>query len=217
MSDISKSTIGAWCNRESSTENGAFVSLCPNYGDNDFRKAMVPPIEGTPITTVDQANETHERIKNCLKDAIGLGKFLVEQKEKAGHSNWENWVKDNLEFTSRQASRYIRLYNERSQLAVEQIRHGLSDLSMTKALKILASDKKAKIVTKKATTKVASITQHEGSNGAYSMAYQKFANAIAVLKSLDADDHRYPQWIEILEDVISDMKSKASASHQEAA
>jgi len=208
-----------WCTTESSTENGIQEALAktnqiPVYSLFD------PLIEGTEITTVEQANDAHCRINGLFLDALGLGKFLVEQKEKVGHSNWEQWVKDKLEFTSRTASRYMLLYNERNQFATEQIRHALSDLSMRKALKILSGNKKrekAKIVTKKETAKVVSMTKHEDSNEAHSISYDQFSHAIALLKFLDAEDRRYPQWIEILEGVISDLKSKVSASQQEAA
>jgi hypothetical protein len=129
-----------------------------------------PVIEGTEITTVAQANEAHHRINRLFLDAIGLGKFLLEEKEKVGHSNWEQWVRDKLEFTSRTAARYMLLYNQRNQLATAQIGHALSDLSMTKALKILASNKKrqqAKTATKKETTTIVSTEQTNHSNRPY--------------------------------------------------
>jgi hypothetical protein len=55
----------------------------PEYSDPDgFRKCMIPLIEGTKITTLAQANDAHQRIRDSLMDAIGLGKFLVEKKRK---------------------------------------------------------------------------------------------------------------------------------------
>jgi hypothetical protein len=170
-------------------------------------------IEGTEITTAAQANEAHHRINGLFLDALGLGKFLVEQKEKVGHANWEQWVKDELEFTARTASRYMRLYNERNQFAIEQIGHGLSDLSMGKALKILSGIKKReKAATKKEPVTIIPIQQ----KGAYTSSYQQFVTAIALLKSLDPKDPRYFQWIEILEDVIRDMRSSVRTPTAEA-
>jgi len=200
-----------------STENGIQKELPKTY-----ETPFGPVIEETEITTVAQANEAHHRISGLFPDALGLGKFLFEQKEKVGHSNWEQWVKDKLEFTSRTASRYMLLYNERNQFATEQIGHALSDLSMRKALKILAGHRKrekAKIVAGKETAKVVSMQETEDSKGAYrsSTSYNQFKDAIALLNSLDAKDYRYSQWIERLQEVISDMKSKVSSPQQEAA
>jgi hypothetical protein len=199
---------------------GEFISQADDPPDplNDFRKAFAPLIEGTEITSAAQANEAHHRITGLFLDALGLGKFLVEQKEKVGHANWEQWVKNELEFTSRTASRYMLLYNERSQFATEQIRHALSDLSMRKALKILSGNKKrAKAATKKKSTENVPGQQPEDSNRPYlsRTSYKQFADAVALLKGLDQKDYRYPQWIEILEGVLADMKSEVSAPQSE--
>ena len=207
-----------WCTTESSTNNGIQEELPKTYEIPVYR-LFGPVIEGTEITTVAQANEAHHRINGLFLDALGLGKFLLEQKEKVGHSNWEQWVKDELVFTSRTATRYMRLYRERNQFFTEQIGHtlsDLSDLSMTKALKILAGNKKrekTKIVTGKETAKVVSMQETDDSKEAYrsSTSYNQFKDAIALLKCLDAKDYRYSQWIECLQEVISDMKSMVSS------
>jgi hypothetical protein len=206
-----------WCTTESSTENGIEEELSKAY-ETPVYGLFGRVIEGTEITTVAQANEAHHRINGLFLDALGLGKFLVEQKEKVGHSNWEQWVKDELEFTSRTAGRYMLLYKERNQFATEQIGHGLSDLSMTKALKILSGNKKrekAKIATKKETATIISTEQTNDSKRAYlsggyvsRSSYKQFADAIELLKSIDPKDYRYSEWIKILEGVIRDMKAR---------
>jgi hypothetical protein len=94
------------------------------------------------ITTAAQANDAHRRIEklgNALKEeALGLGKFLSEQKVKAGHGNWQAWMKANLQFSERTAQRYILLYEKRNELGWGEIltladsenenRQGMSDL-----------------------------------------------------------------------------------------
>jgi hypothetical protein len=212
-----------WCPAETSTENGVQEDL-PTSSKISVCSLFGPVIEGTEITTVAQANEAHHRINGLFLDALGLGRFLVEQKEKVGHSNWEQWVKDKLEFTSRTASRYMLLYNERNQFATEQTRQTLSDLSMTKALKILSSNKrreKTRVATKKENATIVAIQQTEDSkkvsedskkaylSGAYisRTSYEQFRTAIALLRVLDAKDYRYSQWIKILTGLIGEMKS----------
>ena len=114
------------------------------------------------------------------------------------------------------------LYSERNQFATEQIGHALSDLSMTKALKILAGHRKrekAKIATKQATPTIISVQPIEDYKEAYlsrriisHSSYRQFAEAIALLKSIDAKDYRYSQWIKILANVIAEMKSRRRAA-----
>ena len=208
-----------WRTRESSIVIGIQEEL-PNTYEMPVCNLFGAVLEGTEITTVAQANEAHHRINGLFIDALGLGKFLIEQKEKVGHSNWEQWVKDELEFTSRTASRYMLLYHERHQFATEQIRHDLSDLSMTKALKILSGNKKqqkTKLVTDQGSAQVVSVQETQDSTGAYRSvaSYNQFKDAIALLNTLDAKDYRYSQWIERLEEVVSEMKSKITSPQQE--
>jgi hypothetical protein len=94
------------------------------------------------ITTAAQANEAHRRVGqlgNSLKyEALSIGKFLAEQKSTLAHGEWENWVKDNLEFTERTAQRYTALFRRREEIgwgdvlaltgAETEKRQALSDL-----------------------------------------------------------------------------------------
>jgi hypothetical protein len=194
----------SWCTAEASTENGvqedlstsSKISVCSLFG---------PVIEGTEITTVAQANEVHHRINGLFLDALGLGRFLVEQKEKVGHSNWEQWVKDKLEFTSRTASRYMLLYNERNQFATEQNRQTLSDLSMTKALKILSSNKRREKARVRRCRRIARRRIYRGR--IYRGRLTSNLEPLSLFRVLDAKDYRYSQWIKILAGVIGEMKS----------
>jgi hypothetical protein len=51
--------------------------------------------------------------EDVLSRAIAIGKKLDAIKTKLAHGAWENWVNDNLTFTSRTARRYIEAYRSR--------------------------------------------------------------------------------------------------------
>ena len=57
-----------------------------------------------------------EALRTTLVDAIRAGELLTEQKAKLGHGKWLPWVKSNLPFTSRTASSYMKLFEERDRL-----------------------------------------------------------------------------------------------------
>ena len=57
-----------------------------------------------------------------------IGKRLAQAKEQVGHGNWEDWVDENLGYTTRTARRLIQVFNDYSNPTA------LSDLNMTKAL-----------------------------------------------------------------------------------
>lgn len=172
-----------------------------DYGDPDLRKIMAPLIEGTEITTVDQANDAHRRIKNSLKDAIGLGKFLVGKKAEIGHGGFGQWIEENLVFKERTARRYMNLYEQRSLFSLDET-DSVTDLGISRAYKMMAKTNEKKVKgQKKEIAKMISI----------STSCRQFVDAIALLKSIDAQNLCYPHWIEILEEVISELKIKASA------
>lgn len=57
-----------------------------------------------------------------------IGKRLSQAKEQVGHGNWENWVGNNLGYSTRTAGRLIQVFNDYSNPTA------LSDLNMTQAL-----------------------------------------------------------------------------------
>lgn len=61
-----------------------------------------------------------------------IGKRLSKAKEQVGHGNWENWIDQNLGYTSRTANSLIRVYKEIPN------QKSISDLNYTKVLKILS-------------------------------------------------------------------------------
>jgi hypothetical protein len=72
------------------------------------------------IASAAQANAIHQQIKTLgklmLADAIAIGKFLVYQKSKVKHGGWQDWMKDNLQFTERTAQRYMLFFEHRDEL-----------------------------------------------------------------------------------------------------
>jgi Protein of unknown function (DUF3102) len=62
------------------------------------------------IESAEQANEAHRRILNSLQVAIAVGEFLSQKKSELGHGNWIPWVQENLDFSDRTASNYIRTF-----------------------------------------------------------------------------------------------------------
>ena len=59
-----------------------------------------------------------------------IGKRLSKAKKQVGHGNWENWIDENLGYTSRTARRLIKVFDEYPNPTA------LSDLNMTQALAI---------------------------------------------------------------------------------
>lgn len=57
-----------------------------------------------------------------------IGKRLSQAKEQVGHGNWENWVGNNLGYSTRTAGRLIQVFNDYPNPTA------LSDLNMTQAL-----------------------------------------------------------------------------------
>ena len=57
-----------------------------------------------------------------------IGKRLSQAKSQVGHGNWENWVGNNLGYSTRTAGRLIQVYNDYPNPTA------LSDLNMTQAL-----------------------------------------------------------------------------------
>lgn len=63
---------------------------------------------------------------------LGIGRCLIEAKELLPHGEWLPWLTEQVEFTERQAQRFMRLAREWSNPTA------LSDLGATKALQLLS-------------------------------------------------------------------------------
>jgi hypothetical protein len=75
----------------------------------------------TAITTgkigkkvIEKINACHYRIENMgvqlLEDALIAGELIAEAKSNLPHGEFMGWVKDNLTFSHRTATNYIRIY-----------------------------------------------------------------------------------------------------------
>jgi Protein of unknown function (DUF3102) len=81
----------------------------------------------------------HEAVGVALKEsvshAIQAGEMLLEAKDKLNHGEWLPWLKDHCSLNERLAQRYMRIARNKAKYA------GLSDLSITGALALLAPDR----------------------------------------------------------------------------
>lgn len=88
---------------------------------------------------VEEILKLHERVNQALKrsldDAIRIGQLLSEEKEERGYGRFGSWVKRNFPFTSRAASSYMRMYDNREALLT-------SGVTSITAAKLLLSPKK---------------------------------------------------------------------------
>ena len=51
--------------------------------------------------------EAHECARTALEKALQCGELLIQQKASLEHGQWEDWCKDNLDFSYPQATRYM--------------------------------------------------------------------------------------------------------------
>jgi hypothetical protein len=104
-------------------------------GDVAAPKAKAPAVAAPIDPTAKKINLLHDSIfqagRTTIKNAIKIGELLTKRKVKAGHGNWLRWVEDNLSFSARTASNYVRIFERRNELKSET----LSDL--TAAYKLL--------------------------------------------------------------------------------
>jgi hypothetical protein len=74
------------------------------------------------ITTAAEANAVHLRICSLLiEDCFAIGEFLIAQKAKVKHGEWQKWVKENLIFCDRTARRYMWVAEHRHALESDTI------------------------------------------------------------------------------------------------
>jgi hypothetical protein len=83
-----------------------------------------------PAKTVAQEivalhNDIIGAIRTTMPKAIRIGELLTQEKQRLGHGEWLPWITANLPFTDRTARNYIRLYENKDRLKLENV----SDLS----------------------------------------------------------------------------------------
>lgn len=91
---------------------------------------VLTPAEGRDIETI--TGEILEAKRAGGEAILTIGRCLIEAKEKLHHGEWLPWLNERVEFSERQARRFMQLYRECSN------RPALADLGATKALALLA-------------------------------------------------------------------------------
>ena len=95
---------------------------------------VLTPAEGRDIETI-----TAEILDAKLRGGeaiLTIGRCLQEAKEQLPHGEWLPWLNERVDFSERQARRFMQLYRECSN------RPALADLGATKALALLALPEK---------------------------------------------------------------------------
>lgn len=105
----------------------------------DFKVVQERTLEviATEIRTID-----NHVCQVALQGAIEIGARLEEAKEKVGHGNWENWCKENLNYSKSQAERFMKISaeygNENSPyLSAISKTYTCTDFSISKAFRLL--------------------------------------------------------------------------------
>ena len=91
---------------------------------------VLTPAEGRDIETI--TGEILEAKRAGGEAILTIGRCLIEAKEQLPHGEWLPWLNERVEFSERQARRFMQLYRECSN------RPALADLGATKALALLA-------------------------------------------------------------------------------
>lgn len=91
------------------------------------------PVIASEIKIIEQ-----QTAKTVLENGIQIGIRLQEAKEQVGHGNFEEWCKENLNYTSRTARKFMQLATEYGdENGLISNRNISSDLSISKALTLL--------------------------------------------------------------------------------
>lgn len=91
------------------------------------------PVIASEIKIIEQ-----QTAKTVLENGIQIGVRLQEAKEQVGHGNFEEWCKENLNYTSRTARKFMQLATEYGdENGLISNRNISSDLSISKALTLL--------------------------------------------------------------------------------
>ena len=101
----------------------------------------------TELLTIDPTpiNEAHRRClaayTSALDEAIQCGALLEDAKIRIGRGNWEQWLANHFEASTRTAQMYMRLWRYREQIREVQKRKGLAHLGVEEATKLIAEPK----------------------------------------------------------------------------
>lgn len=106
-----------------------------------FAPAVSASLPEIIVDSPQHANEAHWRVvghaQKLLLEIIAVGRYLTKTKAALGHGKWENWVRDNLDFATNTAWRYMQVYEKQDLLKP----HDLHTLELNEAYKILSGKK----------------------------------------------------------------------------
>jgi hypothetical protein len=84
-----------------------------------------------------------ESMHHALQHAKHVGELLLEVKRKIMHGGWLKWVKDNCDVSERMAEHYVKIAKNWTRLEKAHSK-SISDLTISKAIKLLQKPKKRK-------------------------------------------------------------------------
>ncbi len=86
-------------------------------------------------TRINEEHRACERaVVSAVEHAIRAGEMLLEAKERAGHGNWGDWLRQHFEGSERHAQRYMHIARRKDELNPTRV----SDLSIRGALRELS-------------------------------------------------------------------------------
>jgi len=87
-------------------------------------------------TRINEEHRACERaVVSAVEHAIAAGEMLLEAKERAGHGNWGDWLRENFEGSERHAQRYMHIARGKDELNPTHV----SDMSLRGALRELSA------------------------------------------------------------------------------
>lgn len=111
----------------------------------------IVPAVNSEEELITAVNDYHTKILKRLSSArsyyIQIGIMLTQAKKEYGHGNWEDWVKKNLDFSTRSASSYIRYSKQYKELSKSEASSDLDSLPLPN-LKLL-ENKQLNVKTKR--------------------------------------------------------------------
>jgi len=104
------------------------------------------------VSTDDAAKEVErlhngieEKLKTSVSDAVRIGEILTTIKEKIGHGQYEKWVKENVNFNTVTAWRYMKLYSYGKSLTAKDLPEAYKQMETFEAQEKQSEYKKAMI------------------------------------------------------------------------
>lgn len=104
---------------------------------NEITTTRTPQIVAAEINSIKDQTRTM-----ILCNSIEIGRRLLEAKAMVGHGEWENWLKNSIDYSQRTASNLMRIFEEygANQIALfgdNSKSQALADLSYTQAITLL--------------------------------------------------------------------------------